>query len=83
MIQIKLQLVILAYNGGFQNKMHHILGILKLEFTTPLLFWNLSSCIGLDYYTTNNNTFNDIIINNLTKLHNITCACSFAQDYIF
>jgi len=26
---------------------------------------------------------NDVIINNLTKLYNITCACSFIQDYIF
>ncbi len=83
MIQFKLQLVTLAYNGDFQNKMHDILGILKLEFTMPVLFWNLSSGIGLDYYTTNNNTFNDIIISNLTKLYNITCACSFTQDYIY
>jgi len=33
MIQTKLQLVTLAYNGGFENKMHHIIGILMLEFT--------------------------------------------------
>ncbi len=82
MIKFKVQLVILAYNGDFQNKMHRILGTLKLEFNMPLLVWNLSSCIGLDYYTTNNNTCIDIIINNLTKLYNITCTCSFTQDYI-
>jgi len=40
------------------------------------------ACIGLDYYTTNNNTFNDIIINNLTKWCNITYACFFNQNYI-
>ncbi len=37
----------------------------------------------LDYYTTNNNTFNNIVINNLAKLCNITFAYSFIQDYIF
>jgi len=36
----------------------------------------LFACISLEYYTTNNNTFNDIVISNLTKLYNITCACS-------
>jgi hypothetical protein len=59
--------------------MHHILRVLRLEFTIPLLVWIcLVACIGLDYYTTNN-----IVINNLTKLYNIKGACSFIQDYIF
>jgi hypothetical protein len=39
LIQVKLKSITLAYNGGFQNEMYHILGILKLEFTIfdPLL----------------------------------------------
>jgi hypothetical protein len=36
-------------------------------------------CVGLDYYTTNNT----LIIHNLTKLYNITCACSLTKDYPF
>ncbi len=82
-IQIKLQSTTFAYNGGLQNEMHHILGILRSEFTILLLFWIcFLTCIGLDYYTTNN-IFNDIVINNLTKLLNIKCACFFIQDYTF
>jgi hypothetical protein len=38
LIQIQLQLATLAYNGDFENKMHHIFGRLKLKFTIPLLF---------------------------------------------
>ncbi len=74
LIQTKLQSVTLRYNDAFQNKIHHILGVLMLKITILLLFWNCFklACIGLDYYTTNNNTFNDIIINNLTKLYDIT-----------
>jgi hypothetical protein len=37
---MKLQLVTLAYNHGFQHKMHCIFEILRLEFTIPFLFWN-------------------------------------------
>jgi len=44
LIRIKLQSPILAYNGSFQKKMHDILEVLKLKFTIPLLFWNLSYC---------------------------------------
>ncbi len=89
MIQTKLQLVALVYNGGFQNKMDYILRVLKLEFTIFGLLIHLCyfgiclfACIGLDYYTTKD-TFNDMVINKLTKLYNITCAFSFNQDYIF
>ncbi len=89
MIQTKLQLVTLVYNGGFQNKMHYILRVLKLEFTIFGLLLHLCcfgicllAFIGLDYYTTKN-TFNDMVISNLTKLYNITYAFSFTQDYIF
>jgi hypothetical protein len=83
LIQTKLQLITLTYNDGFQNKMYHILGVLMLKITILLLFWIKLACIGLDYYITNNNTFNDIVINNLTKLYNITWSCSSIQDYIF
>jgi len=69
--------------------MHHILGVLKLKFTIFDLLLHLCcfgiflfACIGLDYYTTNNNTFNEIVIN-LTILYNITCACPSTQDNIF
>ncbi len=65
-----------------------ILGVLRLEFTIFGVLLHLCcfricflKCVGLDYYT--NNTFNDIVINNLTKLYNITRACSFTKDYIF
>jgi hypothetical protein len=44
MVQIKLKSPTLAYNGSFQNKMHHILELLKLKFMIHLLFWNLSYC---------------------------------------
>jgi hypothetical protein len=30
----------LAYNGDFENKMHYVFEVLKLEFIVPLLFWN-------------------------------------------
>jgi hypothetical protein len=33
LIQTKPQLITVACNGGFENKMHHIIGILMLEFT--------------------------------------------------
>jgi hypothetical protein len=86
---MNLQSVALAYNGGFQNIMHHILEVLKLKFAIFDLLFQLHcfglclfACIGLDYYTIDN-TFNDIIINNITKLYNITCACFFTQNYIF
>ncbi len=80
---MKLQLITLAYNHGFQNKMHYIFEILRLEFTIPLLFWKLFlACIGLDYYRTNH-TFNDIVISNLTNLYNIIGAWSSIQIYIF
>jgi hypothetical protein len=69
--------------------MHHILEILRLEFTICGLLLHfccfgicLFACIGLNYYTTNNNTFNNIVISNLTKLY-ITCVCSSIQDHIF
>jgi hypothetical protein len=76
---MKLQLVILAYNHGFENKMHQIFEILRLEFTIPLLFWIFFfACVGLDYYITNK-TFNDIVISNLTNLYNITSAWSSIQ----
>ncbi len=61
MIQNKLYSITLAYNGGFQNIMHHILGALKLELTIFGILFHfcyfgicLSAYIGLDYYTTNN-----------------------------
>jgi hypothetical protein len=41
LIQTKLQSVTLTYNDVFQNKMHHILGVLMLKITLLLLFWNL------------------------------------------
>ncbi len=73
---MKLQLITLAYNHGFQNKMHYIFEILRLEFTIPLLFWKLFlACISLDYYRTNH-TFNNIVISNLTNLYNIIGAWS-------
>jgi hypothetical protein len=69
--------------------MHHIFKELSLEFTIFGLLLHiccfgicLLARIGLDYYTTKNNTFNDIIINNLTKLCNMTCACFFIQTHI-
>jgi hypothetical protein len=72
-----------AYNGDFENKMHYILEVLKLESLYLCCFGiNILACIGLDYYTTNNNTFTDIVMNNLIKLY-ITCACSSIQNYNF
>jgi hypothetical protein len=71
-----LQLIIFAYHGDFQNKVHHILGILRFKFTIPLLFgFFFFACINSDYYITNNNTFNEIVISNQFKLY-ITCVCS-------
>ncbi len=56
---------------------------MRLEFTNLYCFGIFFlACISLDYYTTNN-TFNDIVINNLNKLYHITCACSCIQYYIF
>jgi hypothetical protein len=70
--------------------MHHIFGVLKLELTIIGLLLHLCyfgicviAYIGLDYYTTNKNKFKNIVINNVNKLYNITCVCSFIQDYIF
>jgi hypothetical protein len=40
LIQTKLQSITFTYNGVFQNKMNHVLGVWRLEFTLPLLFWN-------------------------------------------
>jgi monomeric isocitrate dehydrogenase len=51
--------------------------IILMHVTIPLLFWNLFYCMYyFELLQTNNNTFNDIGINNLIKLYNITCACS-------
>jgi hypothetical protein len=78
-----LQLIIFAYNGDFQNKIHHILGILRFKCTIPLLFGiYFFTCINSYYCITNNNTFNEIVISNWTKLY-ITCVCSFIQEYFF
>ncbi len=60
-------------------RIHHI-----WSFTSHLLFWNLFSCMywfGLLH--NKKNTFNDIVINNLTKLCNMTCACFYIQNHIF
>jgi hypothetical protein len=83
LIQTKLQSTTLAYNCDFQNKIHHILEVCGLKFIMYLCCFGICflTCIGLDYYTINNNTFNDVVINNLTKLY-ITCACYFIQEYI-
>jgi len=64
-------------------KVHHILGILRFNFTIPLLFgFFFKTCINSNYYITNNNTINEIVISNQTKLY-ITCVCSFIEEYIF
>ncbi len=70
--------------------MHHIFGVLRLTYTIFGLLFHLCcfgffffARIGLDYYTTNNNAFNNTFINNLIKLYNITCAFFNIQDYIF
>ncbi len=39
-MQTKLQSSTLTYNGGFQNKMHHILVVLKLE--SPYLIYSFT-----------------------------------------
>jgi hypothetical protein len=44
-MQTKLPLITIANNDGFLIKMHHIFEVLKLEFTMPLLFWNIFSCM--------------------------------------
>jgi hypothetical protein len=36
LIQTKLQSTTFTYNSVFQNKMNHVLGVLRLEFTIPL-----------------------------------------------
>ncbi len=88
MIQNKITISYI-YNASFQNKMHHIFRILKLEFTIFGLLFHIFcfgiyffDCIGLDYHITNNNTFCNIIINNLTKLYNITCIFFYSRLYI-
>jgi len=90
LIWTKLQPTTFACNDGFQNKMYHILGILRFKFTIFGILLHLYcfgicvfACINLGYYTTNNNTFNDIVISNLTKLYNITCECSSTSKTIF
>jgi hypothetical protein len=89
MIQTKLQSTKFSYNGGFKNKMHHILEVLMLKFTIFVLFTSILlfgicflACIGLDYMTTNNNRFNDVVISNLAKLY-ITSVFFYSRLYIF
>jgi hypothetical protein len=78
----------LVANYNHKLKLLVILRVLRLEFTIFGILFHLCcfqiwflACIGLDYYTTKN-TFNDIIINNLTKSYN-TRACCFTKDYFF
>jgi len=56
----------------FQNKMHHMLGVLRFKFTIPLLFWILSFCMywfGLLQQTTHSMTWLLTIQPNYTTSH--------------